>query len=187
MNRCKKLLEEIEPLSSVEIKVNLNNRLTELGFEDIIVSDAVVDLDGQTHILFSDKESEDDLYVIFGLGYEGPEAIIGEFDIEDEDDEYTVVDLSSLNYDTVETAYGTYLNLVDPQWITKAAFDAIFSGSELFEANAVRSGKAIKTPCARKQKRENFLPQQQRAIGVCKINRSQMTERKLCNSLRRKS
>jgi hypothetical protein len=110
-NKCSKILEEVNPLDPDAIKDALNKRLVELEFDEVGVTEVEVDFDGQIHVTFFDVEDNEELMVMFGLDEDNtPDVVVIDYDEDDDDAEYTVIDLSTLDYKVVDTDYGQYLD-----------------------------------------------------------------------------
>jgi hypothetical protein len=131
MSLASEILAKIEPISSEKIKLSFQERLAELGFDEIMVDDVEVDIDGSINITFVDSDN-DELEVLFIYDEEeGPLAI--PFDGEDEfsEEEITIIDLDPLSPKVVKTKYGTFLDLVNLDWLNTTTVNAILSVGEI--------------------------------------------------------
>lgn len=197
MNRTSDILKEFEPISSGSILKSLNEHLDINGYENISVTDVEVGFDRDIAVTFSSLDEDDDLIVIFTFDEEDyPEAIVLDDEEEEGDeDDLTIIDLSTLSYSVMETAHGTYLNLINLGWMNKSTIDAILTAGDLIEtANAdeamktvIRGGKKVRIPLVRKKRRKILTPAQKRGIMKGKMKRKakkSQTSRKLKRSLK---
>lgn len=110
---------------------SLVKRLSKLGFDGVAVDSVVVDADGDARVVFSDiyggKQE-----VLFGAdGSSIVALILGKSDDEEADDVISV-DLSPLAPSVMQNEFGTVsVDLVNPLWMNKSAFDTIFSAGEI--------------------------------------------------------
>lgn len=133
-----KTIELLEYMSSVDAVVNvpaaermhkaLVKRLAKFKFDGVAVDSVDVDADGDVRVVFSDIYG-DKQEVLFGLDGSHITAII--LGGKDEDDVISI-DLSPLVPSIMHNEFGTLsVDLVNPLWMNKSAFDTIFSAGEI--------------------------------------------------------
>lgn len=111
----------------------LVKRLAKFKFDGIAVDSVVVDADGDVRVVFSDIYG-DKQEVLFGLDGSTITAMIlapgGDGDADADD--VISVDLSPLAPSIMHNEFGTLsVDLINPLWMNKSAFDTIFSAGEI--------------------------------------------------------
>jgi hypothetical protein len=115
------------------IKTAIEKRLNFLGIEGIAVVEVEPDIEGDIFITFQDEDG-DEMDVVFAYDpEEGPIAVIQDDDEDAEDS--LIVDLDGLAPSLVKTVFGTFVNLVDLDWMNKSAFLTIFQAGLLDDNN----------------------------------------------------
>lgn len=115
--------------------------LSAYGIEDI---DVIAEKDGLDWIITFEDDDGDTETIVFSKDEEGAFAIILS-DIEnDDDEESTIVDLSTFDPPTMPDGS---LDLVNLAWINKSALSALIANiEEVYKKTAVRGGKKVKIP-----------------------------------------
>ena len=110
------------------IHTALVKRLAKFGFDGVAVDSVDVDSDGDVKVVFSDIYG-DKQEVLFGMDGSHIMAVIlnGK-----EADDIISIDLSPLAPTVVDNEFGTQsVDLINPMWMNKSAFDTIFSAGEI--------------------------------------------------------
>ena len=184
-NRVATILELYEPIDSDRIKKELNLRLKQMQVDDVSIGDVDVDLDGNISVEFFDVEG--DIDVIFTLDQEdGPIAFV---EPDDEEDDIPFVDLSDLAVPTIDTTFGTYINMLDLSWFNKKVLRMILAAldvednddseipfkesDELNELTkmVVRNGKKVRKSLVRRKRKKRLTSAQRQGIIRAKVKR----------------
>lgn len=174
--------------------------LERFGFDGISVSGVSSDYDGNVIVDFSDYEGEE-MSVMFYVTDDEDEdngafaLVLSDEMLDDEDNdesEYSIVDLSGLVYSTKATAYGTYIDLSNVQdWMTRSFLDTILSIGDIQErfATVVRGGKRVRLPVVRRKRRKYLSSKRKlgfRKAALKRKTKKTRTARKLKRSLKRR-
>ena len=179
MNKARSLLEQLSkliPYSPEEVESAFEQKLDELDIENVIITDATLDIEGNVVIDFADDEG-DEVSVLFGVDEEGsPYAMVVS-----EDDEQVIIDLSPLSPPIVDTGMGTFIDLVNLGWINISTIKTLFQAGgvgtdESFEGKdvidevvykkVVRQGKVVRIPVVKRKKR--LTAKQKRALAMAR-------------------
>ena len=128
MTLIEQFLQKFEPISGEAIKKAFEAKIDAAGIDNITVEDVIVDFDGEITVYFADDEGEE-LDITFMIDEEdGALALI----LDDEDaEDFIEVDLDSLNPPIKRTAFGSYIDLTNLDWLSPSTLMALLEPEEL--------------------------------------------------------
>lgn len=210
MKIAQKLIkEDMIRFSDAEIKSALQNRISNLGFENAYIDDVTSDEDGDVVVSFTNEDGEF-MEVLFTYDLvDGAEAIILTDDIADSEDddfeddgelELDMIDLDPLEPALIKNGDTIGIDLINNSWINSSVLQAIlnfgdFMGDdetddafdEARKAFVIRGGKKVRVSLARRKKRKRLSSKQRlavrKAVRTRRLKRSQI-KRKRAKSLR---
>lgn len=124
--------KEMFPVNVETAKVSLTKKLAMFGMENIDIESIEADEEGNIKVVFVDCE-DNSLEVLFSYNDEdGACAIIVDPDGgKDEDD--VLVDLGPLGVSFISTPHGSYIDLMNLEWLNKSTMETILTAGALLD------------------------------------------------------
>jgi hypothetical protein len=142
MSRIRKVLEQIDPaligIDPEKIKVAFQKKIDKSDFEDVTVSEVDVDLDGDIIVTFEDGDGTD-IDILFT--YDSDEGTVAILIDEPQNDEFTTLDLDSLQPVLKKTQLGIYVDLQNLSWLNVSTLEAILRLGEFSEVEDDDDGR----------------------------------------------
>lgn len=199
MKLADQILEEIFAQSEEDIKRAFSNKISNLGFEGILVDEVSVELGGDVVVSFVDDDG-DQMDVLFTYDdEEGAQAIVLEDDdYEDQEADVDVIDLNPLMPKIIDLGNGNQaMDLADLSWFNTSGLIAILNAGDFIDddeetsemsersTQVIRGGKKVRLAVVRRKRRKRLTPKQKAAIrkGV----RKRKTKKSAIQRKRKKS
>lgn len=199
MKLLSQLFEAMEPQKEEDIAAALNQRISDLDFDGVEVTEVSVEESGETVVTFMDLELNE-MDVLFSYDKEdGAEAII----LEDDDDEFdddSEVEVDSIDFDALDPKLidlgdgAKAVDLVNNKWMNRGFIENLFTAGDILDdlsdmderkAVVVRGGKKVKVSLARRRRKKRLTAKQK--AGIRKAVRSRKKKKSQTARKRKKS